>query len=149
MEPLLWGHTFYTIKMAFQEGVSNQGKKSIHLCLDLHCQVAFLEGVASHQGGLSEGVPLSVHMYTLVRRSHDRFKNRDNGPGPWTEIRRPVLRTRTRSHEQSGIPVLSIGASMSGFTDRWRASLRWLWSLEKLIENARPVKCVFQIRTEI
>ena len=36
---------------------SRQGLKSIHLCLDLHCQVAFPEGVASRQGGLSKGVP--------------------------------------------------------------------------------------------
>ena len=50
--------------------------------------------------------------------SHNRFKNGDNGPRP--EIRRPATRTCTHSHEQSEIPVLSIGASMSALTD-----LRW------------------------
>ena len=29
------------------------------LCLDLHCQVAVLERMASCQGGLSKGVPLN------------------------------------------------------------------------------------------
>ena len=49
-------------------------------------------------------------------RPHDRFKNWDNGPVPGTEIERPLPRTSTRLQEQSRIPVLSIGASMSALT---------------------------------
>ena len=49
-----------------REVASRQRWKSIHLCLDLHCQVAFLEGVASCQGGLIRGVPLHFHMSWLV-----------------------------------------------------------------------------------
>ena len=53
VEPLLWGHPFSTRKVA-----SRQGKKSIHLCLELRCSVAFQEGLAPRQGGLSKGVLL-------------------------------------------------------------------------------------------
>ena len=38
-------------KSVLSRGVaSRQGLKSIHLCLDLHCQVAFPEGVAPQKG---------------------------------------------------------------------------------------------------
>ena len=53
-----------------------------------------------------------------IARSHDRFKNRDNGSGPGTEIKRPDPRISTRSHEQSGILVLTTGHTlMSELTD--------------------------------
>ena len=43
-------------KSGLSRGVASQkGKKSIDLCLDLHCQMAFPEGLASRQGGLSKG----------------------------------------------------------------------------------------------
>ena len=58
VEPLLWGHPFCVRNVTSQEGWPLvQGKKSIHLDLDLHCPVAFPEGLTS-QGGLSKGVPL-------------------------------------------------------------------------------------------
>ena len=47
----------------------------------------------------------SFLMVILVVRSHNRFKNQDDGPR-----REPAL-------VHSGIPVLSIGASMSALTD--------------------------------
>ena len=42
------------------------GKKLIHLCLDLHCQVAFPERVTSRQGGLSKEVPLCIYMHVFL-----------------------------------------------------------------------------------
>ena len=71
-----------------------------------------------------------IYMYkydTLLVRSHDRFlrtKIVAQGQEPGTEIRRPTPRTSTHSHEQSGIPVLSISASMSELTDLSRTSVR-------------------------
>ena len=35
------------------------------ICLDLHCQVAFPEGMASHLGDLSKGVPLYAKEITI------------------------------------------------------------------------------------
>ena len=58
VEPLLWGHLFFTRKVAFQEGRPLVRGSNQYICLDLQCLVAFTEGVASHQGGLSKGVPL-------------------------------------------------------------------------------------------
>ena len=43
-------------KCGLSRGLAScKGLKSIHLCIDLHCQLAFPEGVASRQGGLSKG----------------------------------------------------------------------------------------------
>ena len=41
-----------------REVVSHQRLNSTYLCLDLHCTVTLQEGLASHGGGLSKGVPL-------------------------------------------------------------------------------------------
>ena len=49
---------FTSEKRSFKRVASHQGYKSIDLCLDSHCPVAFPEGMASHQGVLSKGVPL-------------------------------------------------------------------------------------------
>ena len=67
-------------------------------------------------------IKLSVLRLKCKGGSHG--KNQYNGPGLGTEIRRPVLRTSSRSYEQSGIPVLSIGASMLARTDLRRTSVR-------------------------
>ena len=61
--PLLYQKSVLSRGVAF-----HQGFKSDHLCLDLHCQVAFPEGVASCQGGLSKGVPL------YARHNRDIYK---------------------------------------------------------------------------
>ena len=45
-------------------GLSSGVEINTIIYIDLHCQVAFLEGVASCQGGLSKEVPLYV--YTVV-----------------------------------------------------------------------------------
>ena len=46
-------------KSGLSRGVaSRQGLKSIHLCFDLHCHVAFPEKVASYHSGFSKEAPL-------------------------------------------------------------------------------------------
>ena len=41
---------------------SYQGYKSIHLCLDLHCPVAFTKELVSYQCGLSKEVTLKYSL---------------------------------------------------------------------------------------
>ena len=50
------------------KGVAScQGYKSKHICLDLHCEVTFTEGLAFGQDGLSGGVPLySYIIYSFI-----------------------------------------------------------------------------------
>ena len=58
-------------KCGLSRGVAScQGRKSIHFCLDLYCQVAFPEGLASRQGGLSKGVPLYHHCLVVTDSRH-------------------------------------------------------------------------------
>ena len=62
--PLVRPPPFAPEKWPFKRGGLPSGVETIHLCLDLQSIVAFPEGLVSHQGGLSKGVPLYryVHM---------------------------------------------------------------------------------------
>ena len=56
--PLLRGHPFCTRNVTFQKEWPFVGSRNQYICFDLHCPVAFSEGLVSHHGGLSKKVPL-------------------------------------------------------------------------------------------